>query len=283
MAVTAVPAISLRDVTKYFYKGDTRITAVARVSFDVPQGAFVSILGPSGCGKSTILNMIAGFEAPDEGVVEHAGRPVQGVSVGIGYLTQHDTLLPWRTVEGNVRLPLEIQGGGRASGAGDARRRVAWAIQLVGLSGFERHLPRELSGGMRKRAALAQTLVYARDTVLMDEPFGALDFQMRLQLQAELLDIWSAERRTIVFITHDIEEAVTLSDEIIVLSRRPGRIRDVLRVDLPRPRNPVTVRFEPLFSELVKRLWAQVEPPEPSGASSARAAVALPGEEAKRA
>ncbi len=216
LPATPPPAIALRDVTKYFYKDDTRITALARITFDVRPGSFISILGPSGCGKSTILNLIAGLEAPSEGSIYYGATHVN-------------------------------------------------------------HLPRELSGGMRKRAALAQTLVYARDTVLMDEPFGALDFQMRLQLQAELLNIWSTERRTIVFVTHDIEEAIALSDEIIILSRRPGKIRDTVGVDLPRPRDPVTVRFEPRFHELYKRVWSQVEPPEgapvrPGGApGSARA------------
>ncbi len=266
---SAVPtlAISLRDVTKYFYKGDLRITALAGITFDVRPGSFVSIIGPSGCGKSTILNLIAGLEDSNEGSIHYGGTRVQNISVGIGYLTQHDTLLPWRTVEDNVRLPLDIQAQhldrliGRRRDA-EAHARVAWAINLVGLSGFEHHLPSELSGGMRKRAALAQTLVYARETVLMDEPFGALDFQMRLQLQAELLHIWSAERRTIVFVTHDIEEAIALSDEIIILSRRPGRILDIVRVDLPRPRDPVTIRFEPRFQELYKRVWSHVESPE---------------------
>ena len=264
---SAVPtlAISLRDVTKYFYKGDTRITALADITFDVRPGAFVSIIGPSGCGKSTILNLIAGLEEPSEGSVHYGGTRVQHISVGIGYVTQHDTLLPWRTVEDNIRLPLDIQAQrldrliGKRRDA-EARDRVAWAINLVGLSGFERHLPGELSDGMRKHAALAQTLVYARETVLMDEPFGALDFQMRLQLQAELLHIWSAERRTILFVTHDIEEAIALSDEIIILSRRPGRILDAVPVDLPRPRDPVTVRFDPRFQDLYRRVWAHVEP-----------------------
>ncbi|MGH7042019.1 MAG: ABC transporter ATP-binding protein [Acetobacteraceae bacterium] len=256
-------AISLQNVTKHFFKHDRRITALSDVSLDIPRGSFVSIVGPSGCGKSTILDLVAGFEAPTSGHVRYAGREVRGISVGIGYLTQHDTLLPWRNVWDNVRLPLDIQArrrGGRA--AAPARERVAWAIQLVGLTGFEHHLPTELSGGMRKRAALAQVLVYARETVLMDEPFAALDFQMRLQMQAELLHIWSTERRTIVFVTHDIEEAIALSDQIIIVSRRPGRIRDIVPTGLPRPRDPVNVRFLPQFQDLYQRVWSQLDPPE---------------------
>ncbi len=204
---------------------------------------------------------------------------MEGLRVGTGYLTQRDTLLPWRTVEQNVRLPLDIQTRGldRLRGRRTdpvAAARVAWAINLVGLTGFEHHLPDELSGGMRKRAALAQTLVYAGETVLMDEPFGALDFQMRLLMQAELLQIWSTERRTIVFVTHDIEEAIVLSDEVVIMSRRPGRVRDIVPIDLPRPRDPVTARFAPRFHELYQRIWSQLDPPEnaPPGAP-ARAAL----------
>jgi NitT/TauT family transport system ATP-binding protein len=266
-APSGAPAISLQDVTKYFYKGGTRVTALASVSFHIPRGAFVSIVGPSGCGKSTILDLVVGTDKPSEGSIYCDGEPVSGLKVGTGYLTQHDTLLPWRTVEENVRLPLDLAGQGldRLRGRRTdeaARDRVAWAVNLVGLAGFEHHLPDELSGGMRKRAALAQTLVYAGETVLMDEPFGALDFQMRLLMQAELLSIWSAERRTIVFVTHDIEEAIALSDQVIILSRRPGRVRDIVPVTLSRPRDPVTVRFEPGFHALYERIWSQLDHPE---------------------
>ena len=277
-APSGAPAISLQDVTKYFYKGGTRVTALASVSFHIPRGAFVSIVGPSGCGKSTILDLVVGTDKPSEGSIYCDGEPVSGLKVGTGYLTQHDTLLPWRTVEENVRLPLDLAGQGldRLRGRRTdeaARDRVAWAVNLVGLAGFEHHLPDELSGGMRKRAALAQTLVYAGETVLMDEPFGALDFQMRLLMQAELLSIWSAERRTIVFVTHDIEEAIALSDQVIILSRCPGRVRDIVPVTLARPRDPVTVRFEPGFHALYERIWSQLDHPEnmPSRLAAGRA------------
>ncbi|HTU52336.1 MAG TPA: ABC transporter ATP-binding protein [Acetobacteraceae bacterium] len=277
-APSGAPAISLQDVTKYFYKGGTRVTALASVSFHIPRGAFVSIVGPSGCGKSTILDLVVGTDKPSEGSIYCDGEPVSGLKVGTGYLTQHDTLLPWRTVEENVRLPLDLAGQGldRLRGRRTdeaARDRVAWAANLVGLAGFEHHLPDELSGGMRKRAALAQTLVYAGETVLMDEPFGALDFQMRLLMQAELLSIWSAERRTIVFVTHDIEEAIALSDQVIILSRCPGRVRDIVPVTLARPRDPVTVRFEPGFHALYERIWSQLDHPEnmPSRLAAGRA------------
>ncbi|HVC59429.1 MAG TPA: ABC transporter ATP-binding protein [Acetobacteraceae bacterium] len=266
-AAAAPPAISLQEVTKHFYKRGTRITALSNVSLHVARGAFVAIVGPSGCGKSTILDLIVGTEKPSAGTIHCGTERVEHLRVGTGYLTQHDTLLPWRSVEQNVRLPLDIAAHGldrlrgRRTDAA-AEERVAWAINLVGLKGFEHHLPEELSGGMRKRAALAQTLVYAGETVLMDEPFGALDFQMRLLMQAELLQIWSTERRTIVFVTHDIEEAIVLSDQVVIMSRRPGRIRDIVPIDLPRPRDPVTARFIPRFRELYQRIWDQLDPPE---------------------
>ena len=266
-AAALAPAISLHEVTKHFYKRGTRITALSDVSLHIARGAFVSIVGPSGCGKSTILDLIVGTEKPSSGSVFYGSGQVDRLRIGTGYLTQHDTLLPWRSVQQNVRLPLDIAARGfdrlrgrRTDAAADAR--VAWAINLVGLKGFEHHLPDELSGGMRKRAALAQTLVYAGETVLMDEPFGALDFQMRLLMQAELLQIWSTERRTIVFVTHDIEEAIVLSDEVVIISRRPGRVRDIVPIDLPRPRDPVTARFDPRFHELYQRIWNQLDPPE---------------------
>ncbi len=282
-AAARAPAISLHGVSKYFYKRGNRITALSDVSLHIARGAFVSIVGPSGCGKSTILDLIVGTEKPSAGTIHCDSERVEGLRVGTGYLTQRDTLLPWRSVEQNVRLPLDIQTRGldRLRGRRTdpvAAARVAWAINLVGLAGFEHHLPDELSGGMRKRAALAQTLVYAGETVLMDEPFGALDFQMRLLMQAELLQIWSTERRTIVFVTHDIEEAIALSDEVVIMTRRPGRVRDIVPIDLPRPRDPVTVRFAPRFHELYQRIWSQLDPPENAPPGAPKRAAVLAGE-----
>ena len=278
-AASSAPAISLTGVSKYFYKRGHRIAALSDVSLEIARGAFVSIVGPSGCGKSTILDLIVGSEKPSTGTIHSGPERVEGLRIGTGYLTQHDTLLPWRTVEENIRLPLDIEARGwaRLSGRrsdGAARARVAWAINLVGLQGFEHHLPDELSGGMRKRAALAQTLVYAGETVLMDEPFAALDFQMRLLMQAELLEIWSTERRTVVFVTHDIEEAIVLSDAVVILSRRPGRIRDIVPIDLPRPRDPVAQRFAPRFHELYQRIWNELDPPENAPPGAPRPVVA---------
>jgi len=252
-AADADTALHVDAVTKYFFKGDVRFTALAATSLAIRRNEFVALLGPSGCGKSTLLNLIAGIERPDAGTVIHEGKPLSGMAVGTGYLTQHDTLLPWRTVYDNIALPLRI-----AKTYAQERARVQWAISLVGLSGFARHYPSELSGGMRKRVALAQNLVYARRLLLMDEPFGALDAQTRTTLQSELLKIWRDEPRTIVFVTHDIEEAILLADRVVVMGTRPGHVSTVLDIDIPRPRDVAFVRFTERFGELYKIIWEHV-------------------------
>lgn len=248
----AAPAIRLDHVSKWFFKAGARIAAIDDVNVDVPAGAFVTLIGPSGCGKSTLFNCIAGFIAPERGAVIYRGKPVAGPNVGIGYMTQKDTLLPWRSVLANVMLPLNLQ---RLSKA-EAHERAAAAIARVGLNGFAGHMPAELSGGMQKRTALARMLAYNPDTLLMDEPFGNVDVQLKLQLQRELLTLWEGERKTVVFVTHDLEEAIALSDRVIVLSRRPGRVKADIRVDLPRPRDPVQIRFERAFQDIHKQLWS---------------------------
>lgn len=248
----AAPVIRLDHVSKWFFKAGARIPAIDDVSADIPAGAFITLVGPSGCGKSTLFNCIAGFIAPERGAVIYHGRPIAGPNIGIGYMTQKDTLLPWRSVLANVMLPLHL----RRLPAAEARKRASAAIARVGLNGFAAHMPAELSGGMQKRAALARMLAYNPDTLLMDEPFGNVDVQLKLQLQRELLTLWEGERKTIVFVTHDLEEAIALSDRVIVLSRRPGRIKADIRVDLPRPRDPVQIRFERAFQEIHKQLWS---------------------------
>ncbi|MGH7008559.1 MAG: ABC transporter ATP-binding protein [Stellaceae bacterium] len=248
----AAPAIRLDHISKWFFKAGARIAAIDDVNVDVPTGAFVTLIGPSGCGKSTLFNCIAGFIAPERGAVIYRGKPVAGPNVGIGYMTQKDTLLPWRSVLANVMLPLNLQ---RLSKA-EARERASAAIARVGLNGFAGHMPAELSGGMQKRTALARMLAFNPDTLLMDEPFGNVDVQLKLQLQRELLTLWEGERKTVVFVTHDLEEAIALSDRVIVLSRRPGRVKADIRVDLPRPRDPVQIRFERTFQDIHKQLWS---------------------------
>jgi len=221
----------------------------------VRQGEFLAVVGPSGCGKSTLLNMAAGLLAPTFGQVFYRGAPVHSPNTDVGYLTQRDTLLPWRTVEDNVAIALELRGESRADRHGTAH---AW-LDRVGLTGFEKSYPAQLSGGMRRRACLARTLAYEPETILMDEPFGALDAQLRLVMHDELLKLWTGTRKTVVFVTHDLAEALTLADRVAVFSPRPGRIRAIETVDLPRPRDVFRIRFDPHFGELHDRLWSYLE------------------------
>lgn len=249
------PLIEYRDVGRRFLSRTGAVTACEQVNLTVRQGEFVAVVGPSGCGKSTLLNMAAGLLAPTTGQVFYRGVPVQSPNTDVGYLTQRDTLLPWRTVEDNVAIALELRGDSRAD-----RHRTAHAwLNRVGLAGFEKSYPAQLSGGMRRRACLARTLSYEPETILMDEPFGALDAQLRLVMHDELLKLWTGTRKTIVFVTHDLAEALTLADRVAVFSARPGRIRAIETVDLPRPRDVFRIRFDPRFGELHDRLWSYLE------------------------
>lgn len=225
--------------------------AMGPVSLDVRPGEFLAIVGPSGCGKSTLLNLIAGTLAPAGGHVTYGGRVVDGPNRAVGYLTQKNFCLPWRTVERNVRLPLEFRRMPRAQ----MDARVAAAIAQVGLHGFEKAYPRQLSGGMLQRVMIARTLAYAPETFLMDEPFGSLDAQLRLRMHAELLQIWRQTGATFVFVTHDLQEAITLADRVVVMSRRPGRIKQIMDIDLPRPRDVVDVQGDPAFGRIFRTLW----------------------------
>lgn len=257
-------AIEVGSVSRYFYKNNARITALSDISFKVHSGEIVGLLGPSGCGKSTLLNIITGLDRADQGWVKHLGKRLDGLAVGVGYMTQTDTLLPWRTIRQNIRLPLDIRNkSGRESDRipeSEVSARVQWALDLVRLKAFADHLPGEVSGGMSKRASLARMLVYARDTLLLDEPFSALDAQTRTEMHEELLNICGREQRTVVLVTHDVEEAITLCDRIVILSARPGRVKAVVSVDIPRPRDPVTIRFQPRFQELFSVVWDEIHP-----------------------
>ena len=245
------PIIRFDRVGKRFFKNRLPVQALQEVSLEIGRGEFIAVVGPSGCGKSTLLNMTAGLMKPTTGGVHYDGRAVDAVNTRVGYVTQRDNLLPWRTARDNVAIALEIRG----VAAGERRRLVDEVIQTVGLTGFEDHYPGELSGGMRKRVALARTLIYSPETLLMDEPFGALDAQLKLILQSELLRLWDAEHKTILFITHDLTEAITLADRVVVLSARPGRVKFVQEIDLPRPRDVFTVRFTQRFGQLNQVLW----------------------------
>lgn len=257
------------DVSQYFLDPDDEpFLAVDGIRLTVPTGRFITIIGPSGCGKSTLLNMAAGLLRPTQGRVLHRGRPIDGVNTTVGYLTQHDHLLPWRSLEKNVGLALEVQG----VNVRERKRRVEEMLSLVGLEGFAKSYPAQLSGGMRKRAALARLLIYEPETLLMDEPFGALDAQLRLVLQAELLRLWESKKKTVLFVTHDLEEAILMADEVVVFGTKPGRIIHTETVDLPRPRDLAALRADPRFTVIWKRLWSLIESQLPEDADDKGAA-----------
>jgi sulfonate transport system ATP-binding protein len=243
------PVLQARELGKSFLKGDRSIVALRGFSLTVEQGSFVCVLGRSGCGKSTLLNLMAGLTRPSAGVVEYRGRQVSRPNPVVGYLTQSDTLMPWRDVRRNIELPLEIRGTERAS----RRARAQRLIDAVGLRGFERHYPRELSGGMRRRASLARLLVGEPDTLLLDEPFGALDAYLRTEMQALLLSLWSGSGRTVVFVTHDIDEALMLSDRVVLLGPLGRAVADI-GVDLPRPRDIGELRMDERYVAQHKEL-----------------------------
>ena len=223
-----------------------------RVSFEVLDKEFVAIVGPSGCGKSTILNMIGGLVAPGGGTIEIDGAPVAGgVPAKVGYVFQRDTVFPWRTVRRNVALGLEYRG----VPSDDRERRTAEAIRLAGLEGFEEAFPATLSGGMRQRVALMRTLVVDPEILLMDEPFGALDTHTKLNLHAELLRLWEAKHQTVVFVTHDLGEAITLADRVVVMTRRPGRIKLIHEVGLDRPRDVIRLRESAAYAGEYREIW----------------------------
>ena len=252
----STPAVELRGVGKTFVSRQASIDVLSGLNLSLGDGEFVAIVGPSGSGKSTMLNLLAGLDHPSAGAVMCQGRRIQGVNTDSGYRSQHDCLLPWRTVEDNIAVPLEIRGLERSQRIA----RVGSMIAQVGLEGFEKHYPSQLSGGMRKRAMLARTLIYDPPILLMDEPFGPLDAQLKLTMQAELLKLWSARRKTVVFITHDIVEAITLADRVVVLSARPSRIKLDELIMIPRPREVHEVRFHPCFEEHYRRLWGALDP-----------------------
>jgi len=233
-------------VTRTFETPSGDFTAVLDVSFRVAAGRFVSLVGPSGCGKTTLLGLIAGLIPMSQGRVVLGDRPLTGgVPPDIGYLFQRDALLPWKTA------PLAIRG--RPSG--ETRARASEWLRRVGLAGFEDYYPHQLSGGMRKRVSLATTLIYGPSVLLMDEPFSALDVQTRNLMENELLDLWAETRNTVLFITHDLEEAIALSDEVIVLTAGPGRVKASYPIPLPRPRNVIEIRFREEFTRLYEQIW----------------------------
>src|SRR6266516_6882315 len=240
----ATSAIELRDVTKRFLTPTGQAyTAIRDVSLNVAPGEFCAVVGPTGCGKSTTLGLISGLERPSAGEVQVMGEPVQGIDPRIGYVFQADAVFPWKNVLNNVATGPRFRGQSKAQAVERARDWIA----RVGLSGFEDRYPHQLSGGMRKRVALAQTFINEPQILLMDEPFSALDVQTRTLMEDELLNMWSSLSASVVFVTHDLEEAISLADRVCVLTSGPGTVKGIYSIDLPRPRKVEEIRFEPRF------------------------------------
>src|SRR4051794_28543378 len=249
--------IRLRNISKHFETARGRIAALDTVDLTVAAGEFVTVIGPSGCGKSTLFNVLVGLTPPDPGgelFIEGQPQAIDHLLGRVAFMPQRDMLMPWRNVLDNAILAAEIDGVPRA----EARARATAALDRFGLRGFEHHYPQQLSGGMRQRVALMRTFLFERDIMLLDEPFGALDALTRAMMQRWLLEVWSESKRTVLFITHDIDEAIFLADRVIVMSARPGRIKMDLSVRMARPRDPAIVT-SPDFVDLKRRLLVAVE------------------------
>jgi NitT/TauT family transport system ATP-binding protein len=245
-------AIELHDVTKRFLTPAGKVyTAIHAINLSVASGEFLAIVGPTGCGKSTTLGLISGLEKTSEGVVQIMGEPVQGIDPRIGYVFQSDAVFPWKNVLNNVATGPLFRGQSKS----EARKKAREWIARVGLAGFEDRYPYQLSGGMRKRVALAQTFINEPQILLMDEPFSALDVQTRTLMEDELLTLWSSLKASVVFVTHDLEEAISLADRVCVLTAGPATVKGIYTIDLPRPRKVEDIRFDARFVELYQRIW----------------------------
>jgi len=247
------PKLSFRNVTRRFGEGEKAFLALDRLNLDIADGEFVTVVGPSGCGKSTAMNIAAGLLDVSEGEVLVDGKPVNGPGPERGVIFQQYALFPWLTVRQNVEFGLRIKG----LPAGEQRRISDHFLRLVGLQDFADALPKTLSGGMKQRCAIARAYAVGPTMLLMDEPFGALDALTRVHMQDQLLDTWSRERRTVFFITHDVDEAVYLANRVIVMAARPGRLHGIIPVDLPATRNE-EVRLSPQFAEIRNQVWHAV-------------------------
>jgi NitT/TauT family transport system ATP-binding protein len=247
-------AIEIRNAARRFLTSSgTEYHALQAIDLDIMAGTFVSIVGPSGCGKSTLLNMIAGLTEPSDGSIKIFGRPLTGINTEAAYMFQQDALLPWKTVVANIALGLELRGIDKVQAEGSA---LEW-VDRVGLKGFAHSYPHQLSGGMRKRAAMAQVFITDRRLLLMDEPFSALDVHTRYRMEDEALQLWSGSQRTVVFVTHDLEEAIALSDEVIILSAGPAaRIIGRYPIDLTRPRNLIDMKTDDRFHRIYNSIWS---------------------------
>jgi NitT/TauT family transport system ATP-binding protein len=245
------PIIDLACVTKTYRSKGKTVLALKDVTLPVAPGSFTTIVGPSGCGKSTLLKIIAGISLPYEGRLSYKGREIKSINTDVGFVTQDSNLFPWLTLMENVELALRIRGTAK-----DERARAAQKfIDTMQLTGFENHYPFELSGGMQKRGSIIRTLIYDPDIILMDEPFGPLDAQTRLVLQDELLKIWDTNKKTILFVTHDLTEAIALSDKVVLFTGRPGTVKRIFDVPLPRPRNVFEIHNESGFTDIYHEIW----------------------------
>ena len=246
-------AVGFYGVKKTFTKGKDSLTVLDKVTLQTEENELTCIVGPSGCGKSTLLNLVAGLSPVDAGRVEFRGRTVTSVNTKVGYITQDSNLLPWCTVLENIELPLEIRGIGKTSA--DRRSLALEWIEMVGLDGFEHHYPHQLSGGMQKRVSIARTLVYDPDVILMDEPFGPLDAITKMTLQNLLLKLWQERQKTIIFVTHDLMEAITLGDRVVIMTKRPGAVKAVLPVAMARPRDAFRLTESPEYAAIHRQFW----------------------------
>jgi NitT/TauT family transport system ATP-binding protein len=252
MPANKAPLIELRAATKRFPKNGGGIhTAIRDVNLSVAPGEFVAVVGPTGCGKSTTLSLISGLQPASQGETYVRGELVTGIPAGVGYMFQADATLPWQTVLDNVASGPRYRGASKSEARAQARD---W-VQRVGLGRFEKYYPHQLSGGMRKRVALAQTLVNEPEIMLMDEPFSALDVQTRQLMQQELLRLWSGSNAAVVFVTHDLEEAIALADRVVIMTASPATIKAEFRVDLPRPRDVEEIRLTPEFLAIYRQVW----------------------------
>ena len=245
--------LKIDNVYKEYQGRNGKTIALNGVSLDIKENEFICVVGPSGCGKSTLLNIIAGLLEPTSGTVTLDGKVIEGTGVERGVVFQQYALFPWRTVLKNVMFPLEMKKVPKDEAEAIARKY----IKSVGLEGFEKSFPKELSGGMKQRVAIARAYAANPEVLLLDEPFGALDAQTRVQLQSELLETWEKEKKTCFFITHDVDEAVILAQRVIIMSARPGRIKKIVDIDIPYPRTQAT-KTDPRFLELKSEIWNQV-------------------------
>lgn len=245
------PVIRFENVSKTFFTKGKEVCAFRNVNLEIKRNEFTTIIGPSGCGKTTLLKLCAGLVYPSRGRVIYKGQPVSSINTDVGFVTQDSNLFPWLPLMENIEFPLVIRGVPKR----ERRSKAEEYLATYGLQGFESHYPHELSGGMQKRGSIIRTMIYGPDVILMDEPFGPLDAQTRLVLQQELSHLFSKERKTILFVTHDLVEAIALSDTVVLLTPRPATIKEIFPVPLGRPRNVFQIHIQEGFADIYKKIW----------------------------